>query len=168
MKCKLFAGPAVLAVLAVAAVMLVQPATSSSNKIVASATGSGHLTTGGELRTFSFSAHKYADGTVTGEMQVNNRQQGTVTHHKISCLVVSGNKAYAGTTIDSSSDAGFVGVQSIFEVRDNGEGKNAPADQATLFWYGGGITAASCANAGWQAFLDSVLLTVEHGNVQVH
>jgi hypothetical protein len=168
MKRKVFALPAALAVLAAAAVVLVQPATSASNKIVASATGSGHLTTGGQLRTFSFSARKYDDGTVKGEMQVNNREQGVVTHHAISCLVVNGNRAYLGTTIDSSSAAGLVGVQTIVEVRDNGEGAAAPADQSTLFWYGTGVSAASCADAGWQAFLDSVLLTVEHGNVQVH
>ena len=38
-----------------------------------SATGSGHFSESGALRTFSFNAITHADGTVSGNAQINNR-----------------------------------------------------------------------------------------------
>ena len=42
-------------------------------KVVASATGAGHVTQNAKLRTFSFTAREYADGTVKGQAQLRNR-----------------------------------------------------------------------------------------------
>src|SRR5436190_6372306 len=55
-----------------------------------SATGSGHYSAGGALRTFSFTAITHRDGTVTGQAQVNNRGiPGTIagtSHMNVDCL----------------------------------------------------------------------------------
>ena len=77
--------------------------------------------------------------------------------------MVSGNRAFVSGTISDSTNAGLVGLQTSFLVVDNGEGKNAPADQATLYWYPFG----PCNNAGVQAFLLTVTFPIEMGNVQV-
>jgi hypothetical protein len=158
-----------LAALAAAAALVAQPATSAGNGVVASATGSGHASgapVGGELRTFTFTVRKYGGGSVTGQMQVNNHAQDRFSHSTLDCLVVTGNRAYFGGTIDSSNDPTLVGTPFAVEVRDNGEGGGAPPDQITLFWYP--IPAGGCANPAWQAFLDGVLFPIDSGNVQVH
>ena len=59
----------------VAAAALAGVGTSAGNGPTASATGAGHSTFGGEKRTFTLTARKYADGSVKGELQLNNRAQ---------------------------------------------------------------------------------------------
>jgi len=140
--------------------------TAGSNGLVASATGSGQSTAGGEQRTFAFTARKYADGSVKGEAQLNNRSQDRRFHMSLDCLVVSGNKAYMSGVVDSSSIPSDVGTAWDFEVVDNGEGSNAPADQITLIYNFG--PAFPCSNAAAQASLNTVLFPIESGNVQVH
>ena len=133
----------VLAVAATAA--LAGIGTSASNAIVNSATGSGHSTFSGEQRTFTFTARKYADGTVKGELQLNNRGQDRRFHMTLDCDV--------GTMWD-------------VEVVDNGEGKNAPPDRISLVYIFSPVTLP-CTNGAVQAILDPLTFPIESGNVQV-
>jgi hypothetical protein len=166
---KLLVCTSAVAALAAAAAILVQPATGAGNGIVASATGSGQATgvqVGGERRTFTFGARKYANGSVKGHMQVVSRLSDFHVHAALDCLVVSGNKAYMSGTILTSDLPGFVGVGFALAVQDNGEGAGAPTDLMTLFWYV--APPQACSMGIWQAFLDTVLFPLDGGNVQVH
>jgi hypothetical protein len=152
----------VLAALAAVAV-LAQPATSASNKVVASATGGAHVTFADELRTFAVTARDYSDGTTKGQVQINNRDQDRRAHLAIDCLVVSGSTAYMSGTIDRSDDPTLVGLPAALAVRDNGEGDVAPRDEVTLAWPG----ETPCTDLGVQAFLNALFFAVEGGNIQV-
>jgi hypothetical protein len=119
--------------IAVSAVAVAQ-APASSNAVVASATGSGHMVRpDGTLRSFSFSARKYADGSSSGELQLDSRSFDVVVHIRIDCLRVVGNVAHMSGRITyvSNPDEGEVGELNRVEVRDNGEGSGAPPDQVS-------------------------------------
>ena len=126
---KLLALPAVV----VGMVVLVSPASSAPNPVVESANGSGHRISGGEFRSFSFSAVRRADGTTTGQAQVYPRSLDAFAHIAIDCLTVDGNFAHMSGTVTHTSDpAVFIaGEQVHFAVEDNGEGADAPADRVT-------------------------------------
>jgi hypothetical protein len=136
------------------------------NGIVASATGSGQSTFGGEQRTFTFTASMSADGTVDGQAQLDNRAQGRRFHMSLNCLVVSGNKAWVGGVVTDSTIPGDVGATWDFEVVDNGEGSKAPPDQISL------VTIFSpqlpCTDSFVQSYLDANTFPIDSGNVQVH
>ena len=140
--------------------------TAGSNGLVASATGAGQATVGDEQRTFAFTARKYADGSVKGELQVNNRSLDRRSHMTLDCLVVSGNKSYMSGVIDKSTNTADVGTYWDVEVVDNGEGANDPADQISLIYNFG--TAFPCTHPGAQAALNASLFPIESGNIQVH
>lgn len=131
--------------------------------IVASATGSGHLTVNGQLRTFSFSAVKDSSGNARGDGELYNRTSDARFRLDINCLSVSGSVATMSGTVSDSNLSAFVGKAFWFRVADNGEGANAPADQITLvavFVLGGGIPCSE--NMGMP------FLNIEDGNIQVH
>jgi hypothetical protein len=114
-----------------AMVAIVVPATPAApNGVVASATGSGHMIRSGFNRTFAFSAVKRADGTVTGQLQLNSRSLDVVVHIRIDCLRIEGNKAHMSGIVTRSSNPaeGVVGELNRLVVEDNGEGANAPPD----------------------------------------
>ena len=52
--------------------IFVSAAPGESNRVVASATGSGHMVRNGFYRTFSFSARTYSDGTSEGQLQLHS------------------------------------------------------------------------------------------------
>jgi hypothetical protein len=120
---------ALAASIAVAAAV-VAPATPAANGVVASATGSGHMIRHGFNRTFSFTARKYADGTVKGQLQLNSREFDVHIHMNIDCLRIEGNTAHMSGRITHTSnpDEAVVGELNRLVVQDNGEGKNAPPD----------------------------------------
>jgi hypothetical protein len=99
------------------------------------ADGHANLTVGdGQTRTFSFNAVQHADGTVTGQGQVNNPSFPIRIHFGIDCLKFDGdNRIIASGAIIRSSDPGRIAVGRIgvFAVEDNGEGVNAPPDRIT-------------------------------------
>lgn len=71
--------------------MATQPALAAGNSVTSSATGSGHtVRPDGTFRSFSFAAHESADGTVTGQMQLNSRGFDVFVHIAIDCLRVDG------------------------------------------------------------------------------
>jgi hypothetical protein len=145
----------------------VAKAPAASQAVVASATGSGHMVRpDGTFRSFSFSARKYADGTSKGELQLNSRSFDVVVHIKIDCLRVVGNVAHMSGRITrvSNPDEGEVGELNRVEVRDNGEGGNAPPDQvSTIPVNPGDADPTTCVDPPTNA----TIRTVQRGNVQV-
>lgn len=113
------------------AALLAQSAPAAPNPVVASATGSGHMVRpDGTFRSFSFAATKRADGTVTGQVQLNSRGFEVFVHLSVDCLRVEGNTAYMSGRLTHVSDPeqGFVGELNRWAVQDNGEGPDAPPD----------------------------------------
>jgi hypothetical protein len=139
----------------------------ASNVVVASATGSGHMVRpDGTLRSFSFSARSYADGTSSGELQLNSRSFDVVVHIKIDCLRVVGNVAHMSGRITrvSNPDEGEVGELNRVEVRDNGEGAAAAPDQvSTIPANPGDADPTTCVDPPTNA----TIRDVHRGNVQV-
>ncbi len=134
--------------------------------VVQSATGSGHFTVDNELRTFSFTALRYADGTVQGEYELFNRASDVRIHGDVTCLSVMGNLAWIGGVQEqSSSDAFPPGGENGFRVSDNGEGANEPPDEISLMFVNAppGFAQAYC-NGRVPA---PPLVPVEAGNIQV-
>jgi len=122
-------------------------------RVEESVAGSGAYTTEGEdgyWRTFSFSARRYADGTVDGQWQRITREDGNATdsksHGNVTCLSIVGDQAWIGGYATS-------GVNSIppnrvaWRVVDNGQGSSASPDQISAqYWLGGGsLPAWYCA-----------------------
>ena len=124
----------VAAVAGLALAMLGAPAAGGeSNRVVASATGSGHMVRNGFYRTFSFSAQKSPDGTSTGQLQLRSPEFDVVVHLDLNCLRVVGNRAHMSgfVTYTSDTDEAFVGEHNRLVVEDNGEGPAAPPDMVS-------------------------------------
>jgi hypothetical protein len=162
---RLAAAAVVTLVLLVAVAVANAPA--ASKRVVASATGSGHMVRpDGTLRSFSFSARKYADGTSDGQLQLNSRSFDVVVHIRIDCLRVVGNVAHMSGRISrvSNPEEGEVGELNRVEVRDNGEGGDAPPDQvSTIPVNPGDADPTTCVDPPTNA----TIRTVHRGNVQV-
>jgi hypothetical protein len=136
-----------------------------SNRVVASATGSGHMVRNGFYRTFSFSARKYADGTSKGQLQLRSPEFDVVVHLTINCLRVVDNRAHMSgvITFTSNTDEAFVGERNRLVVEDNGEGPAAAPDMVS------GIPA-NPGNTNPETCETNTLVPnriVENGNVQV-
>jgi len=120
----------------------------------------------GTFRSFSFSARRYADGTSTGQLQLNSRSFDVVVHSNSDCLRVVGNVAHMSGRITrvSNPDEGEVGELNRVEVRDNGEGSNAPPAQvSTIPANPGDADATTCVDPP----TNTTIRTVERGDVQV-
>jgi hypothetical protein len=112
----------------------VAAAPGAANPVVNSATGSGHRISGGEFRSFSFSARRYADGSSSGEAEVHPRSLDAFAHIKVDCLrVLPGRIAHMSGTVTKTSDPTvfLLGEYVHFAVQDNGEGAAAPPDKVT-------------------------------------
>jgi hypothetical protein len=158
---------AAVATLAIVVGAAVADAPGASQSVVASATGSGHMVRpDGTFRSFSFSARRYADGTSDGQLQLNSRSFDVVVHIRIDCLRVVGNVAHMSGRITriNNPDEGEVGELNRVEVRDNGEGENAPPDQvSTIPANPGDADPTTCVDPP----TNSTIRTVQRGNVQV-
>jgi len=140
-------------------------ASASADPSLQSATGSGQVHLGLPLRTFAFSATKTADGTASGEAQVDNRSSGFRGHVAVDCLNVLGNVAVMSGVWTSSTLPNIpVGSDAFFAVEDNGEGPNAPPDEITLTFSGLGIP---CTYVTDPALLAPFLVPIESGQIQV-
>ena len=90
---------------------------------------------GTALRTFAFIARNRADGTTTGEYQVDNQSvSGSRERGIVTCLEVDGNQAWIGGVITHSTIPGREGTARVFRVIDRGDGE--PPDQASLLIVG--------------------------------
>ena len=131
-------------------------------KVVEKVTGSGHFTRGGQLRTFSFSAVKRADGTVTGEWQRFARAIGAKAHGDVTCFTIDGNQAWLGGVVERTTT---IPGEVRWTVIDNGEGANSAPDQISLQGVGGG---PGSADASCAAQLPRTMFDIEKGNIQIH
>ena len=142
-------------------------APAATQRVVASARGSGHMVRpDGTLRSFSFSALRYADGTSKGELQLNSRSFDVVVHIRIDCLRVIGDVAHLSGRITrvSNPEEGEVGELNRVEVRDNGEGPGAPPDQiSTIPVNPDDADPTTCLDPP----TNTTIRTVQRGNVQV-
>ena len=133
--------------------------------VVESVTGSGSFTTGA-WRTFSFTARRYADGSVDGEWERINHgnERESKSHGKVVCLTIIGNEAWIGTIATSGafSDPGF--NEGGVRVIDNGQGANSPPDKMSLQRINRetGFAEWFCA-----ATPETELYVLEAGNIQI-
>ncbi len=144
-----FPGPSVAAI--ILAVLLLTIGTGVAvAQVVASATGSGQIHVSGEYRTFTFSAQTDNNNVTTGVTQGFNRGLPFSWQGSINCLDVEGNIAtMSGFVTYANPDPGpggiTVGTPLVFQVIDNGEGHNDPADLISLtFFAPGGPRFRAC------------------------
>jgi hypothetical protein len=149
----------VLTLLGTIALLAAAPILAEGDGVVHSATGSGHLTLGDDLRTFAFSAVERSDGTVTGQALLQARLVDATGHIEIDCLNVVGNVALISGT-------GRDGTTRAFAVEDNGEGGTASPDRITLVFSGPFFTPGVCMVLT-PADAAPLLMPIEEGNVQV-
>ena len=133
--------------------------------VVQSATGSGIFLPAGNFRTFSFTAQRYADGTVSGQWVRVNHPTRTRSEGQVTCFTIIADTVWLGGfaksglfTIPDTSDVAW-------RVADRGQGSNALPDQMSLQVVGAplGFAADYCATTpGIPA-----LLNIEAGNIQV-
>ena len=140
--------PVRLAFALASAAALVAVAGSPAAAPVVSASGGAHWTIplpnafGVEVvnRTLAFNARKYADGSVSGHFEYHQVAQGEAFKFNVTvtCLnVYDGNRAKIGGVIKVSNDPTLpAGTFAWFQVFDNGEGAQAPADRSSLIGFG--------------------------------
>ena len=108
--------------------------------------GSAHIEQAGELRTFTFSARRFADGSVTGEFQIIARQVDRVTHGRITCMTVLGNSAWIGVKIERDNSGVSEGAEGRFRVVDLGSGQTDDLVSLLAFNFTPGFAQAYCNN----------------------
>jgi hypothetical protein len=164
------------ACLLVAFVLGASPAQAGGNGVVESVTGSSHLTVplsvfdpnlegDAEMRALSYNARRHAGGGVSGHYEYHLVVQGVsdVIGGTVICLKVEGNRAWIGATVDKTSDPSLEGLFSWWQVADNGEGANDPADRTTFLGFGTlAETLAYCQGPAPRFIFD-----IDHGNIQV-
>ena len=128
-------------------VIPVAPASQAAAPMI-SASGGVHWTIplpnpfGVEVRNqpLSFNAHKYVDGSVSGEFEYHQIVLGQSFnfHVDVTCMnVYDGNRAKIGGVIRNSNDPTLPpGMFAWFQVFDNGEGASAPPDRSSLIGFG--------------------------------
>jgi hypothetical protein len=100
--------------------------------IVASAVGSAHYMSGGELRTMGFSAVAKEDGTASGQFQVNIHAIDRYFHATVTCMAVRNDTAWVAGIIDHTNHPAIIpGRVSYFWTVDNGEGQSIPDKMST-------------------------------------
>ena len=111
--------------------VLVYPAQPTADAVAAqdpSASGYGNIHFGTGLTTFSFSAVRQEDGSMTGQAALQNRAGGFSI---ITRLIVCGSTAtrrFISGVAARSTDPTLVGASAIFSVQDDGEGPGDPPD----------------------------------------
>ena len=153
---------------------LAQTAPAAGNPVVGSATGSGHMVRpDGTFRSFSFSARKYADGSVNGQLQLNSRSFDVFVHIAIDCLRIEGNRAHMSGRVTFSSNPadGVVGELNRVVVQDNGEGHGVIDQVSRIPANSAGVDQRTCLDPPGVSPADPFgllpLRDVHRGNVQV-
>lgn len=150
---------------------LTPDAPSRSNGIVASAVGSAHYLSGGELRTMAFSAVAKEDGSASGEYQVNIHAIDAYFHVSVTCMVVRNDTAWVAGIIDRTNHPVIVpGSVSYFWTVDNGEGGNqALPDKMSTARINDvdGADQVFCGLTPTEQFSGLPGNVLVHGNVQV-
>ena len=139
-------------------------------------TGSGHHTrvigTEEDLTTFSFTAVRQADGSVSGRYQYDFRARGFAVLGTVTCVSTDGTQAWVGGTVDQvitdiPDFESLLGLEMWWRSIDNGEGLSAPPDLTSGIGFeipGNPTTAES-----WCRDQPEVLplRVVEKGNIQL-
>jgi hypothetical protein len=83
----------------------------------------------------AYHAIKLTDGTVHGQWRYDYWQAGqeTTVSGPVTCLSVSGNRAWIGGPITASSDPAQVGMGAWWQVADNGTGRHPVIPDQTTF-----------------------------------
>ncbi len=141
------------------------------DKVTESATGSGHIVSGGELRVFTHNARNKSNGPVNGHFNLNRHDAGIHIGGSVICLNVDGNTAYFAGVIETSNSeitAFDPGSFVVWSTIDNGEGSGNDPDQISFVFGNAGFTQADveaiCGagpNAGF-GYSD-----IEQGNIQI-
>ena len=116
---------------------------------------SGHierdLTDFGVLEKYSFHAHYLGNGGVEGGWQLEDFYANgfkEVARGRVTCLTIEadGRTARIGGITDEATNPVNIGFDAVWVVVDNGEGANAPEDEATDLRYGqpSGLAAEHC------------------------
>ena len=95
----------------------------SVGQVTQAVQGSAHIELAGELRTFTFSARRSADGSVSGQFEIIARQVDRVVHGSVVCMTVLGNAAWIGVAIERDNTGVTTGFQGVFRVVDLGTGQ---------------------------------------------
>lgn len=84
---------------------------------------------------FAYHAVKLTDGTVRGSWHYDYWQAGQETTFSgpVTCMSVSGNRAWAGGPVTESSDPAQVGMGAWWQVADNGTGRHPVIPDRTTF-----------------------------------
>lgn len=137
-----------------------------ASPVLASATGAGNTLLAGTLRTFSFTAHERADGSVGGMAQVDNRVVQEMFQVDIDCLQVFDNLAVMSGLITRHTDTTAIGLPGIFAVRDVGEGYSSPPDSITQVFFFPRNSGVTCLDVT-PADVAGNMAPIVGGNVQV-
>jgi hypothetical protein len=149
------------------AALLAAPGVALGDGVLASATGSGHISTLGGNRTFAFSATDHGDA-VQGRLEINFHPGETspiphiIVNAPIDCLRVIGNVAIMSGVTNHTNFPAFENVRGIIAVQDNGEGSSAPPDLIS-----GAIIVPASSPLDCNSVTPLANLQVERGNVQV-
>ena len=92
--------------------------------------GSGHIGSGGSLRSFSVSARREADGSATGSFQLYARESDARVHGIVTCVTIFGRTAWIGGRITTAGP--YEGRDAIFRVADLGAGTKGNPDRISL------------------------------------
>lgn len=139
----------------------------ATGPVVERVSGSGHFMypqVDGAWRTFSFTARRYADGSVRGEYQLHNRLAGAKTHGEVTCFEAQDGQIWLGGFETNGPYADTPSHEVGWVVADNGEGSAAPSDQISLQSVGMPLGSAS-AYCTYKPV--PILFDVVSGNIQV-
>jgi hypothetical protein len=83
----------------------------------------------------AYHAVRFTDGAVHGRWRYDYWQAGQETTFSgpVTCLSVSGNRAWAGGPVTASSDPAQVGMGAWWQVADNGTGRHPVVPDQTTF-----------------------------------
>lgn len=110
----------------------------------------------------AYEATEFADGTARGHWRYDYWEAGQETTFSgpVTCMSVSGNRAWIGGPITESSDPTQVGMGAWWQVADNGTGRHPVIPDRTTFVGIGTMaqTLAYCANEPAPHFIFDVQL----------
>ncbi|HEX6315356.1 MAG TPA: hypothetical protein VFZ73_10880 [Gemmatimonadaceae bacterium] len=149
--------------------MLAPEQAALSQGIVASAAGSAHYMSGGELRTMAFSAVANEDGSARGEYQINIHAIDRYFHVTVTCMVARNDTAWVAGIIDRTNHPAIIpGRVSYFWTVDNGEGQETPDKMSTArINDAAGEDQRFCSLTPTEQFSGLPGNVLVHGNVQV-
>ncbi|MBX2844745.1 MAG: hypothetical protein KTR13_00915 [Saprospiraceae bacterium] len=141
----------------------------AGNGVVEKVTGSGHFTIFPDtdssfVRTFTVSAKRFADGTVTGEWQRVRRDDGNASgdaksHGNITCFEIVGDYAWLG----GEAETGILGDVG-FRVYDGGKGGKADSISLEFVARSDGFAELYC-----DVLVETPALNaIEAGNITIH